>query len=347
MERKYWLHRIKCGNNAYPYTYQLLHKHSIISIGWSDFSDDNYMKKLTENWNSFNRVFVEENRGLPRNRTSLWRFLKEMKQGDYVIVPQDYGFFGVYEIENNEIFNNQTIDKSLWEDWNAERACLKDGYPVNRRDEIIDMGFYRKVKCVAINIPRQDYADQALYSRLKILSTNADISDLADSVENAISSFNDNKPINLKNNLIDATSVLVRDEIKKSLNDQKLEKLVQWYLISLGASSVNIPPKNTSPSSEGDADVVAIFNNLQLAILVQVKAHSGYTNKWAVEQISSYKKYNKEQYNDYTIQTWVVSTCDDFSDEAKLLASAEHVRLINGETFASMIIGNGIKGLSI
>jgi len=57
--------------------------------------------------------------------------------------------------------------------------------------------FYRKVKSVLLNIPREGYADQGLYSRMKIRQTNADITDSAESVENARKAFEQKKPINI------------------------------------------------------------------------------------------------------------------------------------------------------
>ena len=57
-EKNYWLHRCKCGDRAWPFTHELLTKHNIISIGWSDFSNRECHEKLTKSWVSFEQVMA-------------------------------------------------------------------------------------------------------------------------------------------------------------------------------------------------------------------------------------------------------------------------------------------------
>lgn len=346
----YWLHRCKCGNHAWPFTYELLEKHNIISIGWSDFSKNNdYQKHLTESWDSFEKVFIDEGWGLPRNRHNLWRFLNGMKQGDIVVVPLDGGLFSIYRIADNVVYNNQTIDPTLWKDWNGNVAQLdKDGYPGYSDGEAnyqIDMGFYRKVEPLGLHIPRSKYAEQALYSRMKIQTTNAAINDIKDLVDKALNDFNASKPINFKQAIIDAAAENVLKEMRTKLNDIKMEELVCWYMEQLGATTY-IPPKNGLTTEEGDADVVATFDKLNdFTILVQVKAHKDDTNEWAVEQIKSYYQTKSNEFNNKSVQLWVISSCDKFSDEAVRLAQEYNVNLVNGLQFAQMLVEIGIYTL--
>ena len=202
MEHNYWMHRCTCGNRAWPFTYEMLRNHKLISIGWSDFSTKEKQLALTSGWKSFQKVFTDAGWGLPRNRYNLWRFLNEMKTGDIVVVPLQ-GRFDVYRIADDIIYNNETIDTSVWIDWNGSKALLdSDGYPADADGRQIDMGFYRKVEPVAIDIPRGEYAGQALYSRLKIMQTNSNINDLRDEVEVAINRFANSTPINLHNEFV-------------------------------------------------------------------------------------------------------------------------------------------------
>lgn len=76
-----------------------------------------------------------------------------------------------------------------------------------------------------------------------------------------------------------------------------------------------------------------------------MKKHQGNTDSWAVEQISNYKK-NKNM-GDYTSLLWIISTCNDFTQETKEKALAEQVRLINGRLFTEMLLETGLKGLDI
>ena len=301
--------------------------------------------RLTDGWESFNQVFLEENEFLPRNRYNLWRFLNEMHTGDIVVVPLPQTF-SVYRIADDVVYNNTTIDHNLWVDWNGEKASLdKKGYPSYADGRQIDMGFYRKVEEVAIDIPRNGYAKQALYSRLKIQQTNADISDLRDEVEYAIKCFEDNNPINLRKSFLEESSERLLRQMQELLNDTKLEQLVKWYMEQLGADAV-IPPKNEMGSSEGDADVIATFNRLNnFTIFIQVKAHQGYTDEWAIEQIATYKKTLEKKRKLTSHQLWVISTCKDFSEKAKQDAETNDVHLVAGLEFARMLIDNGVNTL--
>lgn len=344
-EKNYWLHRCKCGDRAWPFTHELLTKHNIISIGWSDFSNQEYHERLTKNWASFEKVFEEEGWGHPRNRTNLWRFLREMKEGDIVVVPLDGGKFSIYKIADNTVFNNETFDHNLWINWNGEHAALDlKGYPAFPNGQQIDMGFYRKVIPIRLNIPRNDYATQALHSRMKIMTTNANISDLAIDVEKTITQ---RAPINLKAAFVAESAKILCRQMQKLMNPDKIEELVRWYMLSLGAS-VNVPAKNSATTEQGDADVIATFDKLNNhTILIQVKAHQGFTDKWAVDQITSYAHTIERNLEDKTSQLWVISTCDDYTEETKRLAKEKGVLLINGLDFAEMLIDNGLYSLTL
>lgn len=345
MEQNYWMHRCKCGDNAWPFTHELLKKHCLISVGWSEFSCNEDQSRLTSGWESFEQMFKDWR--YPRNRYNLWRFLNEMKQGDIVVVPLP-GVFDVYRIADNTVYNNETIDHSLWMDWNGEVASLdKAGYPAYADGRQIDMGFYRKVEPVAVDIPRRDYAPQALFSRMKIQQTNANINDLRDEVEDAIKRFREHTPINLHNEFLDEAAKGLLQQMRSKLNDGKLEQLVEWYMQQLGANTY-IPAKNSTSHDEGDADVIATFDNLNgFTILVQVKAHKDYTNDWAVQQINAYKQAMEKRRLYISSQKWVVSTCDKFSEEAMRMAEASDVRLVAGLEFARMLIENGIYSMPL
>jgi predicted Mrr-cat superfamily restriction endonuclease len=345
MEQRYWLHRIKCGDYAWSFTQELLTKHNFISIGWSDFSNEEGQKRLTSGWDSFEQMFSKW--GYPRNRYNLWRFLNEMKKGDVVVVPLP-GHFNVYRIVDDVVYNNATIDHSLWVDNNGESATLdKNGYPAYADGRQIDMGFYRKVEPIALNIPRGEYASQTLYSRMKIQQTNSDICDLRKEVDEAVARFAENRPINLRSTFTAEAAKLLLEQIRTLLKDYDLEQLVEWYMKQLGAET-RIPSKNSTPRENGDADVIATFDKLNgFTVFIQVKKHQDYTDEWAVEQITTYKKTLDKKKQIPSSQLWVISTCDDFSEEAKHKAEQSDVLLINGLDFAKMLVENGVYSLPL
>jgi len=342
---KYWLHRITGGDNALGYAHPLLFNHHYLSIGWSDFSSDAFVRQVQkEGETAIDSAMQADGWGLPKNRWNLWRFIVGMKKGDIVLVPTSLEF-SLFEIEDDVILSNESIDSSVFIDWNEKHAVLQgDGYYYNENALQIDLGFYRKVKPILYNIPRMGFADQNLISRMKIRQTNADISDLKDSIENARKAYEENKPINLKEKIVEETAPKLLALIKKLTSADRFENLVEWYLKSLGART-EIPSKNAPDKGEGDADVIGYFENIKTAIMVQVKKHEGVTDEWAIQQIKAYK--TNHIYDDYHTQMWVISTCEHYSPKAMNEAAEADVRLITGIEFASMILNAGLEGLNI
>lgn len=283
-----------------------------------------------------------------RNRWSLWRFLK-MGKGELVVVPT-WGEFSIYRIADDDVYTNQSlsslIDIENVQDWNGEKVHVTKNnngyyYLYDEHEKFIDLGFFRKVEPVVLKLPRQLYADQALYSRMKILQTNADISDISGSIEDAIKRGKSEAPISIHEELIKSTLQAAQQTITDYTQHHKYEELVEKYLRAIGATEVVKPAPNETSTECGDADRVAYFEELKVAILVQVKKHNNITNEWAVNQIIAYKDNHTNA--DYNVQMWVISNANEFTDEAKRKANAENVRLINGQDFARMILEVGLK----
>lgn len=346
-KRKYWLHRITGGENAIKLTHPLLFEHNVLSTGWASLSWDDFVTRGRNDWNAFEREFYNEYGGM-RNRWSLWRFLK-MGKGDLVVVPT-WGEFSIYRIADDSIYTNQSLSSLLdienLQDWNGEHVHVtKDNngyfYLYDEHEKFIDLGFFRKVEPVVLKLPRQLYADQALYSRMKILQTNADISDISGSIEDAIKRGKSEAPISIHEELIKSTLQAAQQTITDYTQHHKYEELVEKYLRAIGATEVVKPAPNETSTECGDADRVAYFEELKVAILVQVKKHNSITNEWAVNQIIAYKDNHTNA--DYNVQMWVISNANEFTEEAKRKANAENVRLINGQDFARMILEVGLK----
>ena len=88
----------------------LLFKHLYLSIGWSDFSSDVFVSDVKErDYSAIDEAMQKEGWGLPRNRWNLWRFIKGMSKGDIVVVPT-WGVFSLFEIANDEVLSNESID---------------------------------------------------------------------------------------------------------------------------------------------------------------------------------------------------------------------------------------------
>ncbi len=345
MSRNYWLHRI---NVELEISSSILPKNNILSIGFSDLST----KEFIDNRDKFDEYIKEEWEGrLPRNRYNLWRFLFEMKKGDYVVVPF-WHEFSIYEIADDTCRAIEQIDKKeleSWKNWDGTQQVIlrDDGYLGLKENPSrwLDLGFFRKVIPVIEWALREDFADSALTQRMKIRRTNTDITDIKESVTKAIDLYTKEKPINLEKIIMGDIPNNVLSIITKELNPNKLENLVKKYLEKSGATEVQKPAKNEK-NKAGDADVVATFEPIKTIIYVQVKFHEGETDEWALEQITNYRDYKKENEDDgYSKLAWVITTAEKFTDECYKKAEEENVQLINGEEFTQMILEVGLSNL--
>ncbi len=99
-----------------------------------------------------------------------------MRKGDLVVVPS-WGTFSIYELTEDMAISISEIELIDAKDWHGNKVVKKeDGALYRVTGENIDLGFVRKVKLIIKDIPRYEYADSALTSRMKIRSTNANIS---------------------------------------------------------------------------------------------------------------------------------------------------------------------------
>ena len=81
-----------------------------------------------------------------------------------------------------------------------------------------------------------------------------------------------------------------------------------------------------------------------LSILINIRLTYFLELKRLFFQLRLYIK-NKSNDDGYSHIGWVISTCDDFSEEAKMKAYENNISLINGKTFAEMLIRAGISSL--
>ena len=346
----YWLHRITGGENGHLLSYHLLREHGILSTGWSDFSTQEDLANIkNEGITAIEKLMYQrwkwpKEEPLPRNRHCLNRFINEMKAGDIVIVPMWEGKFSICEIVDDVIYTNDNLPTSNYSQYGIE--LYTDGY-LYHGNQLIDLGFYRNVRIVegCLDVPRKGYADQALTSRMKIRQTNTKLGESFEPhISDAIRRWKEKCPIEIKADLSHACLQGLHDTINSLLDDRLFEELVGRYLKAIGADEVTKPAPNASPTEEGDADREAIFENIKVRILVQIKKYDkdGITDNWGVTQIKAYKENNPN--DEYTTILWLVSNANTFSEEA--IAEAEgnnRVRLINGTDFARMILEVGLK----
>ncbi len=262
------------------------------------------------------------------NDNRIWqvnRFLN-LNTGDTVVVPLYNKQFAVVEVTDQcDIIDNLP----------KEVKCR-----VGFSDEV-DLGFFVPIKIV--NLTQRSFATSKLQSRMKNQQTNIQIDDLKEDVEQAKSVEG---PIDFHNKIKDELSEKMLECIR-GLNDRNTEKLVKWYLLKIGATSAKVLEKNSLEKKDyEDADVIAEFEAIGVAIIVQVKAHNGEESNWAVKQIKRYMDIRISTNEDLVYIPWVISTADSFSQEAKDMALEHGIKLIDGLTFAGMLIDSGIESIN-
>lgn len=336
----YWLHRI---SHHAELSYPLLDK-GFLTIGFSDFTQNQFINKVLEDdWNYFNGQFQEMWGETPRTRHSLWRFLK-FNQGDIIVVPSRGSFFVCEIIDKKPLLINEAYSDDL-KTWGDKEVTTNGTHLISEAGKVYDLGFARKVKIIQKNISRAKFADAKLTSRMKMRQTNASINDLKKSVEKSIKNYIDNRPINLHSIIEESVSDLVLNAIKTELNPDKFEKLIRTYFMTIGANEVKIPAKNER-GKEGDADIVAVFENIKLIIYTQAKFQKGKIDESGTNQILEYKT-NKESIDDgYNKIAWVITSANTFNERAEKIATENEIQLIDGPEFSKMLLNAGINLLN-
>ena len=202
----------------------------------------------------------------------------------------------------------------------------------------------------ADNVSRYDYADRALTASMRNPKTTLDRTNLEDSIQATLDAYRNNTPPSLRSKIMDQMAANLLALIYEKLNPNKFEALIRWYFERLGATQVDVLPRNQA-DRDGDADVTAIFEPLRTIFHVQAKLHDPctMTDEWAVEQVNAYVTYRRAAWEDdgYTNVPWVISTCHDFNEECRTSARNNSVVLINGIAFARMLLETGFNGLDL
>ena len=337
----YWLHRI---SNEWGVAKPLLDK-GYLTIGWQYLMSISPTLRdcIVDRHGEGFEPLMDELKAHYRSRWCLNRFARFMP-GDTVVVPLYDKCFAIAEVENSA---KSILDLPLevvneLKDVNLSVNGLTDiSDSQNIRD--IDIGFFVKIKTPVKIIPRS-FAEDKLQTRMKMRQTNASINDLAKEVDDAAKR---EAPVDVHEILVEETANAILGKIKKYVTADNFERVVKWYMERIGASKVYIPPKNSSEKEDyADADVVAVFESLGVTIYIQVKKHDDKTDGWAVEQISKYdENQEKNSIDGMTYIPWVVSTAEDFKEEAKVKAIEKGVKLINGKEFARMLAEVGVNGI--
>jgi predicted Mrr-cat superfamily restriction endonuclease len=258
---------------------------------------------------------------------TMWRFINEMKKGDWVVVPFHNKVFYLAEITGEAIYDGSDAAYKADSCYRRPVRWLNDKQPISR-----------------------ELAQAKLVSRMKTQQTSAEAGDLIDNIYVALSNAMSTKGAEMSSEELFVSSlrkkmtVAVLDEIHRGyMTPQKMEKLVMKILKAVGASTTKQIPTITDKG----VDIIATFPIgpvAQVDVGVQVKCHEGTTENELLDQL----KTGLEKEN--LTQGWFI-TAGSFSDDAqeyledKFEGSGVKISLIDGVQLAAMIIDSGLENI--
>ncbi len=247
----------------------------------------------------------------------MWRFIREMNEGDLVVVPYSSNFF-VARVTGPATF--------LAEKQAEDTAYRRDVAWLNNKNPI----------------PRS-HARSALISRMKTYGTCASATDLLEEIEDCLGlAKSGHKPTfrkDLEDRLVQETLAEIRTG---RLDPYGFEHLVSAVLRKLGASESRVIAR----SKDEGADVVATFlvaGTFQQTVVVQAK-HFQAEPPIGVDVVEQLISGIDAESADLGMIMTSGTISDEAIDAAKVYFDDKGVRieLIDGEQFAKLIIEHGI-----
>jgi restriction endonuclease Mrr len=248
----------------------------------------------------------------------MWRFIREMNNGDLVVVPYGNQFY-IAQVDGPATYDSTRITD--------------------------DTAFRRQVKWLNEKnpIPR-NVAKSALISRMKTQGTCAYATDLLDEIEESLQAVATNRNPTFHTDLQARLVKETLDELRSGRMDSLgFEKLIDAVLVGLGAEESRIVPRK----QDKGADVLATFRvagAFRQVVAVQAKhwKPDPPVGRDVVEQLI--RGIEAE-----SADLGMVITTGAISEDASLAAEQYYddkgikIELIDGEQFAKLIIEHGIR----
>ena len=248
----------------------------------------------------------------------MWRFLRDMKGGDLVVVPYGPSFL-IGEVTGEAIYNDLEIaDDTAYQrpvEWlNGKQA-----------------------------IPRS-LARSALISRMKMQGTCADASDILAEIRECLTYSSEVAPTfqsDLQARLVRETLNELRSGRMESFG---FERLIQSVLLSLGASDVRIVPR----SVDKGADLVATYRvagAFRITVAVQAKhwQPDPPVGEDVVDQLIRGIEAEGTSLG-MIVTSGVISEAAYSASEKYFEKSGIRIELIDGEQFSKLIVEYGVRG---
>lgn len=256
---------------------------------------------------------------------TMWRFIHDMKIGDWVVVPHKGGMFYVAKLLAPAYFDDSKDATTNDSCYRHRVEWLNNKQPIPRR-----------------------LARSRLISRMRTQQTSADASDLIEEIANALELASTTDPGNpdllFANNLRAKLIEPVRREIEQGhMDERSFELLIQRLLLAMGAASAYLVPR----LKDKGVDILAEFplgpiGRVRLG--VQVKYHREQTGKEWVDQLCAGLKEENVSLG------WLVTSADFATDvqsylEQQVAGSGLEISLVDGRQLAEIIVDCGLERL--
>lgn len=288
-------------------------KKGVIAIGWANADDlmvdtdwDNFKQRLLNHYPDYE----DAARALGAAAGSLWRFLFDMKPGDYALVPVP-GSFHVARIAGEARYEQEWVDA--------------------------DMAWHRRVEWLTKKPVPRTFADDPLRRRLKARQT------CVFATESIQQALERTAPIDLRDELLRMTRAEVAETLRTAINDEGLEDLVVSLIGASGARATRLGKRQ---AWDGDVDVLAVYDlkipdvEGQVKVGFQVKKYEGIADALAVQQLIGPLEQAEIHMG------CVVTTASGFSDEAVNLADKHDIALVAGDALVEWLLNVGLEKLS-
>ena len=251
----------------------------------------------------------------------MWRFLRDMKRGDLVVVPYGSEFY-VGEVTGPAFYDENKVDE--------------------------DSAYRRPVKWLnrKLGIPRV-IAKSALVSRMKARGTCADATDLVEEIEDCLAVAESRTTPSFKTDLRRRLIKVTLDELRSGrMESYGFERLIETVLRGLGAVDTKIAARR---SEDKGIDIYATFlvaGSFRQFVGIQAK-HFQPEPPVDADVVCQLTRGIEEAPERVTLG--MVITSGDFSPEAEEEAKRYEedkgipIELVDGEQFAGLIVEHGLE----
>lgn len=257
---------------------------------------------------------------------TMWRFIKGMKVGDWVVVPHSGAVFYLAEITGEACYDDGKGAVTAGSCYRRPVRWLNNKQPIERR-----------------------LAKSRLASRMRTQQTSAEAVDLINDIADALLSATQ-----LSGGKAPAAKALFRDDLRVKMikttlheiqtghmNERQFELLVKRVALACGATSAEIVPR----LHDKGVDIIATFNLgpvQQTRVGIQVKYYQGDLGVKPIEQLI--KGLEEEELSlGWLVTSGTIQESAQAELEKQLAGTNLQIQLVDGELLAGMIVDVGLQ----